>query len=913
MNLIEATMNALQGKLEVKNLNEMKPFEAAKYKGKEWGVFGNKSNAWLVFGTEKEMKAKADELNRQEGNYEPDDEELFAEARNPENDEINSKISKTLNGSTKYMDDLDNAGLGVKVNDKGKADSIYNKAEDENNKNAKQPNEYVSVRTMNKQDLKKSNTDTDYYNYLTKNKVRPEVTDTGAFAPTNVFRNSNSFEKTISGSDTTYRQEDRNGVSKAIPKRYKTGRKNYDYNPDVFPKKDYTGVASYEPLDNQELQDFKYNKSKVDDGGWLKQGLDKAKAEYDQAKAEYDKVNNQVKNVRDRIAKSKSNRKEEARSHKEDNERVAPRTVKNARGNDVETREMVDVSNPAVGNKSYHNEKGSQYWGTTEAEYASKRNKTGQKNEYGYDVYLAPFKNTGDWTMKADRMEPATATAMYQYQKEQGELLKPDLKRYRDKEKRARNPENKEYWKNAADNIQRNIDDYDTKAKEILDKEKERIANKKTESAENVDAKNIEAIQDIIKKSGITNERTVDLMSKDILKDLKRNYTKGCKDEYGNYYGTVITDAFRKKVQQITGKMPDLKIGENRKIKEESIGRNRKIRKKVESSNAPVDGQAYWAYVLGYDFLQDYFKNSGEPECDLTFEKAWEIADDFMHSEEFQDTSKSGYDALVDYLKNRKLIECELTENKEIKTEEKTYTIQANTDKYITYNDIDDLMFIADTLVDEIADYVGNKFDVVEMLENEGVNVTDEESDKAYKIIHQLYDFEGNSEDEHIFYIPYNDDDDIKFLIDALIDIFLQFGDNEELLNIIDKHYHIENFNESKKIESVTTKQSNMKLASVTSNPNDSGYRIVKSNNDEVNICTGSNMLKLLYTIADLMGYGVLSKEAEELSDIPEEIKSELTENSDILYTIENYKLSTLTKFNDTNMTAEDLANYLNS
>lgn len=181
----------------------------------------------------------------------------------------------------------------------------------------------------------------------------------------------------------------------------------------------------------------------------------------------------------------------EARSHKEDNEKAAPRTVKNALGNDVETREMVDVSNPAVGNKSYHNEKGNQYWGTTEAEYASKRNKTGQKNEYGYDVYLAPFKNTGDWTMKADRMEPATATARYQYQKEQGELLKPDLKRYRDKEKRARNPENKEYWKGAADNIQRNIDDYDKKAKDIIDQEREKIANKqnKEEAKEILDEK----------------------------------------------------------------------------------------------------------------------------------------------------------------------------------------------------------------------------------------------------------------------------------------------------------------------------------------------------------------------------------------------------------------------------------------
>ena len=219
---------------------------------------------------------------------------------------------------------------------------------------------------------------------------------------------------------------------------------------------------------------------------------------------------------------------DEARSHKEDNEKAAPRTVKNALGNDVKTREMVDVSNQKVGNNSYHNEKGSQYWGTTEAEYASKRNKTGQKNEYGYDVYLAPFKNTGDWTIEADRIEPATATAKYQFQKEQGEILKPELKicqkpghfakecpnkdnnnfgerrkegrnnsnfiggkRYRDKEKRARNPINKEYWKNAADNIQRNIDEYDKEAQQVLDKEKERIANKqnKEEAKEILDEK----------------------------------------------------------------------------------------------------------------------------------------------------------------------------------------------------------------------------------------------------------------------------------------------------------------------------------------------------------------------------------------------------------------------------------------
>ena len=512
------------------------------------------------------------------------DESKKQEARNPENDEINSKITKTLNGSTKYKDDLKNAGLETIENEKGKVDIIRNPKRQQDG----------GYRGINKQNVKNSNPNTDYYNYLTKDKVAPEVTDTGAFEHMNAFRNSDNFEKTIGKKDfnNMYYNTDRNGVSKAIPKRYKTGRKNYNYNPDEFPEKDYHGVASYEPINNQELDDFKYAKSTTSDGGWRKSELDKAKAEYDRAKAEYDKENNKVLDIRDRIAKSKANRKAEARSHKEDNERVAPRTVKNARGNDVKTREMVDVSNPAVGNNSYKNQNGNQYWGTTQSEYASKRNKTGKKNEFGYDVYLAPFKNTGDWTVKTDKMEPATATARYQYQKEQGELLKPDLKRYRDKEKRARNPENKDYWKSAADNIQRNIDDYDKKAKEILDKEKEKIANKKTESTEDVDTKNIEAIKDILKKSGITTERTLDLMSKDVLNDLKRNYTKGCKDEYGNYYGVAITDAIQKKIQQITGKMPKLKIGEDKKV-----------------TNKELDA-VKWSFGLNNKEAKEYIKNN---------------------------------------------------------------------------------------------------------------------------------------------------------------------------------------------------------------------------------------------------------------------------------------------------------------
>ena len=223
--------------------------------------------------------------------------EKKTEARNPENDEINTKIRKSLNGSTKYKDDLKKAGLEVSQNEKGKV---------------------TAINDMDKEDLKNSHPDTDYYNYLTKQKVQPEVTDTGAFSPTNPFRNSDNFENTISKEDRTVYKSDNNGVSRAIPKKYKTGRKNFGYNPDEFPRKSYNGVASYEPLEDKELKDFKYAKSTTSDGGWKKQDLNRAKAEYDRAKAEYDKDANKVNSIRDRIAKSKANRKAETRSHKED-------------------------------------------------------------------------------------------------------------------------------------------------------------------------------------------------------------------------------------------------------------------------------------------------------------------------------------------------------------------------------------------------------------------------------------------------------------------------------------------------------------------------------------------------------------------------------------------------------------------
>ena len=49
-------------------------------------------------------------------------------------------------------------------------------------------------------------------------------------------------------------------------------------------------------------------------------------------------------------------------------------------------------------------------------------------------------------------------------------------------------------------------------------------------------------------------------MSKDVLNDLKSNYTKDCSDDASIFYDVTITDAIRKKVQQITGKKISSKL-----------------------------------------------------------------------------------------------------------------------------------------------------------------------------------------------------------------------------------------------------------------------------------------------------------------------------------------------------------------
>lgn len=44
----------------------MKPYGAAQFSGKQWGVFHVQTRSWCMFGPEDRMKKRADVLNAQE-------------------------------------------------------------------------------------------------------------------------------------------------------------------------------------------------------------------------------------------------------------------------------------------------------------------------------------------------------------------------------------------------------------------------------------------------------------------------------------------------------------------------------------------------------------------------------------------------------------------------------------------------------------------------------------------------------------------------------------------------------------------------------------------------------------------------------------------------------------------------------
>lgn len=62
----------------------------------------------------------------------------------------------------------------------------------------------------------------------------------------------------------------------------------------------------------------------------------------------------------------------------------------------------------------------------------------------------------------------------------------------------------------------------------------------------------------------------------------------------------------------------------------------------------------YLTFVVGYDYLNDMYKNSKTPECDTNYEFSQLMIDKFIESNEFNDMNYSSYEALGKWIENNK-------------------------------------------------------------------------------------------------------------------------------------------------------------------------------------------------------------------------------------------------------------------
>lgn len=73
--------------------------------------------------------------------------------------------------------------------------------------------------------------------------------------------------------------------------------------------------------------------------------------------------------------------------------------------------------------------------------------------------------------------------------------------------------------------------------------------------------------------------------------------------------------------------------------------------------------KAYFTFVLGYDLLQDMFKNSTVQECDRVYDFCNYEAEQFLESNEYHNLKYSGYEMLVEWIeKNKETIRADYKE-----------------------------------------------------------------------------------------------------------------------------------------------------------------------------------------------------------------------------------------------------------
>lgn len=62
------------------------------------------------------------------------------------------------------------------------------------------------------------------------------------------------------------------------------------------------------------------------------------------------------------------------------------------------------------------------------------------------------------------------------------------------------------------------------------------------------------------------------------------------------------------------------------------------------------DTREYYAFVLGYDLLNEMLKSSNISECDLSYKSCYKFAGEYLKSKEYENTKISGYEGLQNWV-----------------------------------------------------------------------------------------------------------------------------------------------------------------------------------------------------------------------------------------------------------------------
>lgn len=169
-------------------------------------------------------------------------------------------------------------------------------------------------------------------------------------------------------------------------------------------------------------------------------------------------------------------------------------------------------------------------------------------------------------------------------------------------------------------------------------------------------------------EKGITKEyldKIMELDTPDIMKNFK-NLEVGDILKYKGYIAYVDEsnlDNEKENIVYIYKNEQDYINGEYiESVSLNNDGIKQNIKKYIDETYSPEINEnpnyeserAYFTFALGYDVLQDMFRNSTAPECDLVYDFCDYEAGRFLESKEYSNPKYSGYEMLIEWVDKNK-------------------------------------------------------------------------------------------------------------------------------------------------------------------------------------------------------------------------------------------------------------------